>query len=98
MFSYMMSPSAIEHVGAGRLDQRREPVAAKGGGRVLPRAAAVVEPGDEVRPPAAFPGRRCLQPLLRIGRRSEEHTSELQSHHDLVCRLLLEKKKKNQHH
>src|SRR5215211_9082080 len=35
---------------------------------------------------------------LRHGRawggRSEEHTSELQSHSDLVCRLLLEKKKK----
>src|SRR5437667_12015732 len=29
----------------------------------------------------------------RTYRRSEEHTSELQSHHDLVCRLLLEKKK-----
>src|SRR5438034_3749433 len=29
------------------------------------------------------------------GFRSEEHTSELQSHSDLVCRLLLEKKKKN---
>src|SRR5438034_7152382 len=29
--------------------------------------------------------------------RSEEHTSELQSHSDLVCRLLLEKKKKNLH-
>src|SRR5438034_5866810 len=28
--------------------------------------------------------------------RSEEHTSELQSHSDLVCRLLLEKKKKKQ--
>src|SRR5437868_12864665 len=28
--------------------------------------------------------------------RSEEHTSELQSRFDLVCRLLLEKKKKNQ--
>src|SRR2546421_1938782 len=28
--------------------------------------------------------------------RSEEHTSELQSRSDLVCRLLLEKKKKNQ--
>src|SRR5437773_9090505 len=27
-----------------------------------------------------------------MGVRSEEHTSELQSHHDLVCRLLLEKK------
>src|SRR5438034_5297695 len=29
-------------------------------------------------------------------KRSEEHTSELQSHSDLVCRLLLEKKKKHQ--
>src|SRR5438034_2708243 len=32
---------------------------------------------------------------LRAVLRSEEHTSELQSHSDLVCRLLLEKKKKN---
>src|SRR5438067_10477383 len=31
----------------------------------------------------------------REGERSEEHTSELQSRFDLVCRLLLEKKKKN---
>src|SRR2546430_13078373 len=30
-----------------------------------------------------------------IARRSEEHTSELQSQSNLVCRLLLEKKKKN---
>src|SRR5260221_10837166 len=30
----------------------------------------------------------------KLRRRSEEHTSELQSHSDLVCRLLLEKKKK----
>src|SRR5699024_11865441 len=30
-------------------------------------------------------------------RRSEEHTSELQSRFDLVCRLLLEKKKNNNH-
>src|SRR5437773_6823789 len=29
-------------------------------------------------------------------RRSEEHTSELQSHHDLVCRLLLEKKNRSE--
>src|SRR5437667_5293814 len=36
------------------------------------------------------------RPRLNLGERlrSEEHTSELQSHHDLVCRLLLEKKKK----
>src|SRR5437588_1633253 len=32
--------------------------------------------------------------LCRLPARSEEHTSELQSHSDLVCRLLLEKKKK----
>src|SRR5277367_6928478 len=31
--------------------------------------------------------------FLRRKARSEVHTSELQSHHDLVCRLLLEKKK-----
>src|SRR5438067_8301916 len=31
----------------------------------------------------------------RRGERSEEHTSELQSRFDLVCRLLLEKKKQN---
>src|SRR2546421_1920330 len=30
--------------------------------------------------------------------RSEEHTSELQSRSDLVCRLLLEKKKNNEHY
>src|SRR5437773_12371614 len=37
-------------------------------------------------------GRRA-QRLEEALHRSEEHTSELQSHHDLVCRLLLEKKK-----
>src|SRR5437588_7318915 len=31
----------------------------------------------------------------KVVERSEEHTSELQSHSDLVCRLLLEKKKTN---
>src|SRR5260221_7805284 len=31
---------------------------------------------------------------MKLGSRSEEHTSELQSHSDLVCRLLLEKKKR----
>src|SRR5438132_6747699 len=39
-------------------------------------------------------GDRCaLSGLGRPSKRSEEHTSELQSHSDLVCRLLLEKKK-----
>src|SRR5437773_7460583 len=38
---------------------------------------------------------RCLQRRRVQATRSEEHTSELQSHHDLVCRLLLEKKNIN---
>src|SRR5437773_10569797 len=37
------------------------------------------------------------KPFQRAIGRSEEHTSELQSHHDLVCRLLLEKKKFKNH-
>src|SRR5260370_32142573 len=45
---------------------------------------------------------RCLRSLPRESRtllkaRSEEHTSELQSHLNLVCRLLLEKKKRALH-
>src|SRR5437588_2040711 len=43
---------------------------------------------------------RLARGALHVGavclERSEEHTSELQSHSDLVCRLLLEKKKKNE--
>src|SRR2546422_3061320 len=46
--------------------------------------------------------RRFVVPILLIAGvlllRSEEHTSELQSRLHLVCRLLLEKKKKNQIH
>src|SRR6266496_6781949 len=43
------------------------------------------------------PGRCCRMPTTCCcpDARSEEHTSELQSRRDLVCRLLLEKKKKN---
>src|SRR3712207_8980606 len=44
------------------------------------------------RRPTAGPG--AGRPAARTPRRSEEHTSELQSRQYLVCRLLLEKKKK----
>src|ERR1039458_10707373 len=42
----------------------------------------------------AFKFTRFVQPLEHAEERSEEHTSELQSLRHLVCRLLLEKKKK----
>src|SRR5437773_4776831 len=45
------------------------------------------------RPSPSARCRPCRRPPVPV-LRSEEHTSELQSHHDLVCRLLLEKKNK----
>src|SRR2546427_5920598 len=50
------------------------------------RCGVLSEPRHETRFPEA------------IGERSEEHTSELQSQSNLVCRLLLEKKKKIKKH
>src|SRR5207247_5331494 len=44
--------------------------------------------------PSFLPRRQGARPALAVRRRSEEHTSELQSRVDLVCRLLLEKKKR----
>src|SRR5690606_19077385 len=46
--------------------------------------------------PRKFRPRREILPVEH--HRSEEHTSELQSRENLVCRLLLEKKKKRKHH
>src|SRR2546428_6796153 len=54
---------------------------------VPPHHHAVVPAGLHARGP-----RRSVVPAARADR-SEEHTSELQSRSDLVCRLLLEKKK-----
>src|SRR2546426_3055878 len=45
----------------------------------------------------AEPADHELTPLAELGDRSEEHTSELQSPCNLVCRLLLEKKKTQVH-
>src|SRR3954449_13636543 len=52
------------------------------------RSAPATPPGSRSGAPAPSGGRRII--------RSEEHTSELQSHSHLVCRLLLEKKKTHQ--
>src|SRR3712207_7305094 len=44
---------------------------------------------------AACPASKRKSAVWPLGARSEEHTSELQSRQYLVCRLLLEKKKKH---
>src|SRR5260370_26068567 len=61
-----------------------------------PSAGMVVPPKRTTRPGISWPRMRRASRLLsqRSEPRSEEHTSELQSHLNLVCRLLLEKKKK----
>src|SRR5579875_3062880 len=71
-----------------------------------PRCSVRTVPSGTGRMPlSSFPGGRACSPKIRstgtrptfrrtppLPGRSEEHTSELQSHSDLVCRLLLEKK------
>src|SRR3712207_8218343 len=71
----------------------------------LPRAAAwptaeiaagrMVCAGERRRSMVADPDQPTSVTVLRARARSEEHTSELQSRQYLVCRLLLEKKKKH---
>src|SRR3712207_9021922 len=60
------------------------------------RADAEEVPGDADGRPRVVHARRrsCTLAALPARPRSEEHTSELQSRQYLVCRLLLEKKKK----
>src|SRR5438477_5683010 len=63
--------------------------AAGAGIEALHPGALRIPPRGRGSPAAEVPGTRAT-----TERRSEEHTSELQSHVNLVCRLLLEKKKK----
>src|SRR3989449_4161903 len=76
------------------LFRSREHVAARDELDVLDRGD-VVGVGDRHRQGPALALERQHRVFDRdVGRRSEEHTSELQSRLHLVCRLLLEKKKK----
>src|SRR2546426_4208439 len=77
--------TGLEHIAPGRGLARRGPGPAIAGGlhlrrQVRTRRAGLLEGDRGAGAPA--------------GERSEEHTSELQSPCNLVCRLLLEKKKK----
>src|SRR6266511_4987245 len=65
------------------------------GWRRAPRGGPGPRPKRTARPPRRPAGRKASRPAVGAAtRRSEEHTSELQSRENLVCRLLLEKKKK----
>src|SRR3712207_7213233 len=63
------------------------------------RPAGRVSPSRSSRAARSLRSRPCRRETTsRSRRRSEEHTSELQSRQYLVCRLLLEKKKNNSTH
>src|SRR5438034_8622123 len=58
------------------------------------RSASSKRSSAATQPANSWARATCRRMWARSPSRSEEHTSELQSHSDLVCRLLLEKKKK----
>src|SRR5690625_6696487 len=91
-------------------DDARGGLAQRGGciGSGVLRDPVRRDPAVELEPPAVLrvTGSPAVHPIRRASDiaqqrvalgRSEEHTSELQSRGHLVCRLLLEKKKKNKH-
>src|SRR3712207_7441367 len=76
----------------------RDRPAARRGGAGAPRARLLPGRDEKLRPRPDLPAPHRLRAGPLGGRRadrSEEHTSELQSRQYLVCRLLLEKKKKS---
>src|SRR2546430_9781424 len=67
------------------------------GGEGLPRGFGAPEFGRPVGD-RVIEGDMGVTPIEQLDERSEEHTSELQSQSNLVCRLLLEKKKNKKEH
>src|SRR2546421_6226343 len=68
---------------------RSRQLAARGGQEVVAAEQRRAQRGEEPATVLLEPGQEALHT-----ERSEEHTSELQSRSDIVCRLLLEKKKR----
>src|SRR6266576_1886894 len=86
--------SGLRGSSAGRWSEIRRPGCLRSSPRTRARAADGRRYRHGPRRNLFRPRARTRAGLLSARRRSEEHTSELQSRRDLVCRLLLEKKKK----
>src|SRR6266496_881800 len=94
-------PISLVPAALGALVRRRESAALGRGAAAAVAAFAAVNVPVALTAPSAWrwfwelnAGRGAENSIWELLRRSEEHTSELQSRRDLVCRLLLEKKKK----
>src|SRR2546430_9253690 len=86
---YTLSLHDALPISAGARGRRAGP-----GRRTVPGSICDRRAARETRP-RRDPRNDCRESRGQAGSRSEEHTSELQSQSNLVCRLLLEKKKKN---
>src|SRR5690606_40250095 len=70
------------------------PTIRSAGGEKTPKARAAMAWAPPIASKPSAPATHAAAMVTAVGRgRSEEHTSELQSRENLVCRLLLEKKK-----
>src|SRR5438034_2141365 len=98
-----LGPAERAATGGALLRRRLLPIAVALAGAALSTAAAAAQQtGVPDTSGATIRATAILTAVTLDGRpgepfwRSEEHTSELQSHSDLVCRLLLEKKNKRE--
>src|SRR2546427_1803995 len=82
----------VQITGFGNFEARKR--AARTGRN--PKTGGVIQIKASIAP-AFRAGKQLKMAVNNRGKRSEEHTSELQSQSNLVCRLLLEKKKKKEH-
>src|SRR5437773_4525775 len=89
-----LSPSTITRLVICHVSITSSALAARSSPRIVFGSRVATSPAlrASIGGPLRWRRRRSPSP-----ERSEEHTSELQSHHDLVCRLLLEKKNTNHH-
>src|SRR5207302_8649597 len=81
-----LNPKVLDMV--RHFDKAKKPIASICHGAQLLAAAGALE-GKKC---SAYPGTSSREELRAVADRSEEHTSELQSRENLVCRPLLEKK------
>src|SRR5436190_2360332 len=89
-------PMPIVSIGVRQVGKRINALTEEAQGKLADLSARVQESMAGARVVKAFVQEENeIKDFREINHRSEEHTSELQSHSDLVCRLLLEKKKKH---
>src|SRR5699024_9437048 len=85
----------LDYIACGKNDPEMIEAIVSGVSKGCVQANAALIGGETAEMPGMYKENEYDLAGFAVGIRSEEHTSELQSRFDLVCRLLLEKKKDN---